>query len=263
VRLALDCLTFDTGSVIDEAAAALSERKRILVFTGAGISTESGIPDYRGPQGLWKRFDPDDYTYGRYLDDAAFRARSWKRHFTSPFLGALPNDAHRAVTLFWASGRSVGCVTQNIDGLHTDARLPGAALVEIHGNAHRVHCVSCGDEPAFDEIKRRWESGESDPRCLRCGGILKIGIVYFGEDPPRVAMARAWQMAEEADAVLVVGSTLSVYPAAFIPLDVADRGNPMVIVNQGPTDHDYRATVLLDGAAGTVLPKLIDRLLGN
>ena len=247
--------------MLDEATAALSERKRILVITGAGISTESGIPDYRGPQGLWKRFDPDDYTYGRYLDDAAFRARSWERHFMSPFLGALPNDAHRAVTLLWTSGRSVGCVTQNIDGLHADARLPGAALVEIHGNAHRVHCVSCGDEPAFDEIRQRWESGGADPRCRRCGGILKIGIVYFGEDLPRVAVARAWRMAEEADAVLVVGSTLSVYPAAFIPLDVADRGNPMVIVNQGPTDHDSRATALLDGAAGTVLPELIDRLL--
>jgi NAD-dependent deacetylase len=249
--------------VIDEALAALAGRSRILVFTGAGVSTESGIPDYRGPQGLWKRFDPDDYTYDRYLTDAAFRADSWNRHFRSPLLDARPNDAHEAVTRLWKSGRSVGCVTQNIDGLHTAAHLPEEALVEIHGSAHRIHCISCGDEPTFAATKRRWASGERDPMCLRCGGLLKTKIVYFGEDLPRTATARAWRMTASADAVLVVGSTLSVYPAAFVPLDVVDRGYPMVIVNQGKTDHDFRATAVIDGPAGTVLPQLVDRLLEN
>ena len=248
--------------MIDRAIAVLFERKRILVFTGAGISTESGIPDYRGPQGIWKRFDPADFTYDRYVNDRPFRIDSWERHFRSPFLDALPNDAHRAVTQLWESGRSVGCVTQNIDGLHLAAGLPDTALVEIHGNAHRIHCISCGDEPTFAEIEARWEAGEADPRCLRCGGILKAKIVYFGEDLPQDATMRAWRMAEAADAALVVGSSLSVYPAAFVPLDVVDRGNPMVIVNQGPTDHDFRAAALVDGAAGTVLPDLVDRLTG-
>jgi len=249
--------------VIDDAVEALSSKQRILIFTGAGISTESGIPDYRGPQGLWRRFDPADYTYDRYLTDTEFRAHSWERRFHSPLMDAGPNDAHRAVTRLWQSGRSTGCVTQNIDGLHAAAGLPPDALVEIHGNADRVHCVTCGNESDLSDIEQRWESGEIDPRCLRCGGIVKMKIVYFGEDLPRGPTALAWHMAEESDAVLVIGSSLSVYPAAFVPLDVVDRGNPMVILNQGPTEHDFRATVRLDGPAGVVLPKLVDRLIGG
>ena len=246
--------------MIDQAVETLAGRKRILVFTGAGISTESGIPDFRGPQGIWKQFDPSDYTYDRYIDDPGFRRESWGKRFRSPYLGADPNDAHRAVTRLWDAGRLIGCVTQNVDGLHAAAGLVPEALVEMHGTANRIRCISCGDEPEFDEIERRWESGEADPTCRRCEGILKTTIVYFGEDLPLDATTRAWHMAEQADAVLVVGSSLSVYPAAFVPLDVVDRGNPMVIINRGETDHDFRATVLVDGAAGEVLPELVDCL---
>ncbi len=249
--------------MIDQAVETLAGRKRILVFTGAGISTESGIPDFRGPQGIWKQFDPSDYTYDRYIDDPGFRRESWGKRFRSPYLGADPNDAHRAVTRLWDAGRLIGCVTQNVDGLHAAAGLVPEALVEMHGTANRIRCISCGDEPEFDEIERRWESGEADPACRRCEGILKTAIVYFGENLPLDATTRAWHMAEQADAVLVVGSSLSVYPAAFVPLDVVDRGNPMVIINRGETDHDFRATVLVDGAAGEVLPELVDRLTGS
>jgi NAD-dependent deacetylase len=248
--------------VIDEAAAALTDRNKILMFTGAGISTESGIPDFRGPQGVWTRFDPADYTYDRYVSDPVFRSDTWGKRFNSPFIGARPNDAHRAVARLAISGRLIGCVTQNVDGLHTAAGLDRALLAEIHGNADRIHCVTCRDEPSFSEVEQRWESGEADPACLRCGGILKTKIVYFGEDLPRDTTYRAWEMAESADAVVVVGSTLSVYPAAFIPLEVVDRGHPMVIINQGQTDHDFRAAVLVDGPAATVLPALVDRLVG-
>ncbi|MEA3502966.1 MAG: Sir2 family NAD-dependent protein deacetylase [Actinomycetota bacterium] len=249
--------------MIDQAVETLAQRTRILVFTGAGISTESGIPDFRGPQGIWKQFDPADYTYDRYVDDPGFRRDSWGKRFRSPYLAALPNDAHHAVTRLWESGRSIGCVTQNVDGLHAATDLAPEALVELHGTANRIHCISCGDEPEFDGVERRWESGEADPECLRCGGVLKTAIVYFGEDLPLDATTRAWHMAEQADAVLVVGSSLSVYPAAFVPLDVVERGNPMVIVNRGKTDHDFRATVLVDGTAGEILPELVDRLTGS
>ena len=249
--------------MIQQAAEALSGCTRILVFTGAGISTESGIPDFRGPQGLWRRFDPADYTYSRYLNDPEFRANTWGTRFNSPFLDATPNAAHRAVTRLWEMGRLIGCVTQNIDGLHRAAGLDGWALVELHGNARRIHCVSCGDEPAFGEVEERWESGVVDPACLQCGGILKTKVVYFGEQLPPDSTARAWDMAENADAAIVVGSTMSVYPAAFIPLEVADRGKPLVIINQGRTDHDGRAAVLVDGAAGSALPELVDRLAAN
>jgi len=249
--------------VIEQAIATLADRTRILVYTGAGISTESGIPDYRGPQGLWKRFDPGDYTYERYVNDPAFRIDTWGKRFHSPFLDAEPNDAHRAVTRLWDMGRLIGVVTQNIDGLHAAAGLERDALVEVHGNARRIHCISCGDEPRFSDVEERWEAGAVDPECLECGGILKTRVVYFGEQLPREATIRSWDMAERADAVLVIGSTLSVYPAAFVPLEVVDRGEPMVIVNRGRTDHDARATVLVDGDAGTVVPALADRLAQN
>jgi NAD-dependent deacetylase len=246
--------------VIDHAISALADRSNILIFTGAGISTESGIPDFRGPHGIWKRVDPADYTFDRYVGDPEFRMNSWGRRFNSPLLDAKPNDAHYAVTRLWESGRVVGCVTQNIDGLHAAAGLDPSSLVELHGNAHHIHCISCGDEPPFSEVEQRWESGVADPDCLRCGGILKTRVVYFGEELPAQATYRAWDMAERADAAIVIGSTLSVYPAAFIPLAVVDRGNPMVIVNQGPTDHDFRAAALVNGIAGSVVPELVDRL---
>jgi len=246
--------------VIDDAVSALADRTRILVFTGAGISTESGIPDFRGPHGIWKRVDPADYTYDRYVNDPEFRVNTWGSRFASPLIDATPNGAHHAVTRLWESGRVVGCVTQNIDGLHTAAGLDPASLVELHGNAHRIHCIGCGDEPDFDKVERRWKSGAVDPECLRCGGILKTKVVYFGEELPPQATYRAWDMAERADAAIVIGSTLSVYPAAFVPLAVVENGNPMVIVNQGRTDHDFRATALVDGTAGNVVPELVHRL---
>ena len=249
--------------MIDQAISALADRTNILVFTGAGISTESGIPDFRGPHGIWKRVDPADYTHDRYVNDPEFRVNTWGNRFSSPLLDAAPNEAHYAVTRLWESGRVVGCVTQNIDGLHAAAGLGPPSLVELHGNAHRIHCIACGDEPHFDEVEKRWESGTADPECLRCGGILKTRVVYFGEELPPQATLRAWDMAERADAAIVIGSTLSVYPAAFIPLAVADRGNPMVIINQGATDHDFRAAALVDGVAGSAVPELVDRLSRN
>ena len=248
---------------VRRAIDTLSDRERILVFTGAGISTESGIPDFRGPNGLWKRLDPADFTYERYLIDEGFRIESWHRRFDSPLLGARPNPAHRAVTDLWTAGRSVGCVTQNVAGHHHAAGLPQQAIVELHGNAGRIHCVSCGSAPPFDEVRERWRSGEPDPHCETCGGILKTHVVFFGEDMPATEVERAWAMVEEADAVLVVGSTLSVYPAAFVALDVADRGEPMVIVNRGSTEHDGRATAQVDGNAGEVLPPIVADVIAS
>lgn len=245
---------------IEEAASVLSDRTRILVFTGAGISTESGIPDFRGPDGLWKRIDPDDYTYDRYVSDREWRIETWGKRFESPFLDAAPNPAHHAVTRLYDMDRSVGCVTQNVDGLHRRAGLPDGVLVELHGNAASLHCIGCRDEPDFAAVEQRWRAGDPDPACTSCGGILKTKVVFFGEEMPRREMVRCWAMVEEADSVLVVGSSLSVYPAAFVPLDVVERGHPMVIVNNGPTDHDRIAAARLDGKAGELLPALVAAL---
>ncbi len=240
-----------------EAARLLENREAILVFTGAGISTESGIPDFRGPQGVWTRLDPAEYTYQRYLSDPEHRRRRWQMALDSPIREALPNPAHEAVVDLWKAGKLAGCVTQNIDGLHQAAGLPAEEVVELHGTARRVACLGCSAGWPTEEVLERVRAWEPDPACPHCGGLLKAATISFGQMMPEAAMARAYELAERADAVLSVGSTLSVYPAAFIPLEAAGRGVPLVIVNRGPTEHDRAAWVKVEGSAGEVLPHLV------
>ena len=245
---------------IEAAARVLTARGNILVFTGAGISTESGIPDFRGPDGLWTRMDPDDFTIERYVSSREIRTASWHMRAAADAMNPRPNDAHRAVTTLWRKGQMVGCVTQNIDGLHQQAGLPPEALVELHGNAADTLCLGCGIRRPTEEIARRVRSGEEDPRCQVCGGILKVGIILFGELIPGEELDRAASMVDAADAVVAVGSTLSVFPAAGIPLEVIAHGHPLVIVNVGPTDLDEVATVVVSERAGTALPRLVAAL---
>lgn len=242
---------------VDNAAALLHGKERILVFTGAGISTESGIPDFRGPSGVWKTADPNDFTLANYVRNEDFRRSAWERRFESPLRHAEPNDAHRAVVDLWHGGLMIGCITQNIDGLHQAAGLPERAIAELHGNRHGIRCLDCGADADPVEVEARWRDGEADPSCAKCGGMLKSTVVYFGEMLPQGALSMSGYWASEADAVLVVGSSLSVYPAAGIPLDVAGRGAPYVIINDGPTEHDDVAEARVRGRAGTVLPELV------
>jgi NAD-dependent deacetylase len=242
------------------ATALLRSCRQILVFTGAGISTESGIPDFRGPQGVWTTVDPDEFTLDRYLRYPDTRRRSWRMRMTSGALDAAPNPAHRAVARLWSTGRMIGCVTQNIDGLHQRAGLPAKVIVELHGNAGTTVCLGCGDRQPTAEVMRRVDAGEDDPSCILCGAILKPAVVYFGEMMPADAVAAAFDLAERADAVLSVGSTLSVFPAAYVPLRVVERGRPFVILNMGPTDFDHLASARLEAPAGTALPALVAAL---
>ncbi len=251
--------------MIEAAIDALGSKTNILVFTGAGISTESGIPDFRGPNGLWTKVDPDDFTIDRYLASRERRIDGWKMHASGELWGARsdihPNRAHQAVARMWNAGIVSGCITQNVDGLHGVAGLPEEALSEIHGNVRMTMCVSCNDRRPIEATLERVDRGEPDPGCELCGGILKPSTVMFGELLPDRAIAKARQFSEQADSVLVVGSTLSVYPAANFAIDVARRGHPMVIVNLGPTDHDQLATVRVEGRAGDTMNQLIERLL--
>ena len=244
-------------TTIDDVVRLLVGRSRILVFTGAGISTESGIPDFRGPDGVWTRVDPEDFTIDRYLIDPEVRRRSWMGRAAAGFLDALPNQGHFAVTRLWEAGVMVGCVTQNVDGLHSAAGLPGEALVELHGTASTTSCITCEATVGTREVMARIGSGDDDPACRECGGILKADVVFFGEALPARAMERAMAWAGTADAVITVGTTLSVFPAAAIPLEVADRGNPFVIINRGPTDLDPIADLVVDAAAGEALSRLV------
>lgn len=247
-----------------EAANILSGAGSILVFTGAGISTESGIPDFRGPDGLWTKVDPEDFNITRYVSNRELRVRGWRMHCRGELWGARsqvrPNAAHLAIVDLHGRGRMSGCVTQNIDGLHQAAGLPDDAVAELHGNVRKAHCISCGLTWPTEVVLERVDAGEDDPHCHDCGGILKTTTVMFGEYLPDDQMSRALGFAAEADAVLAVGSTLSVYPAADIPLSAVRRGAPLVIINLGSTDHDRLAAAKVDGKAGEVLPALFGKI---
>ena len=241
--------------------ALLTPVRRILAFTGAGVSTESGIPDFRGPNGVWTRVDPSEFTFDKYVSQSETRRRSWQMRTDSGIYAAKPNSAHQALVDLWKAGRLIGCVTQNIDGLHQQAGLPEEAVVELHGNVRRTRCLECGASWPTSEVLARLAAGEEDPPCLECGGIIKVGVVSFGEMMPMDQMERAARLAASCEAVIAVGSTLSVYPAAHVPLDAKEAGARYVIVNQGPTEQDHLADVRLEGAAGTLLPELFGPLL--
>ena len=250
---------------LQAASAILESARRVLAFTGAGISTESGIPDFRGPNGLWSKVDPEDFTISRYLASPALRERGWRMHLDGELWGArsgvLPNPAHKAIADLWRAGMLSGVVTQNIDGLHQMAGIPDDHVAELHGNIRRSHCVECGEDWETAEVLSWVEGGAADPHCPECGGVVKTSTVMFGESLPMNEWSTALVMAASAEALLGVGSTLGVYPAADVVLDPARNGVPMVIVNVGPTEHDYLASVKLDGMAGSVLPELAAALL--
>jgi NAD-dependent deacetylase len=247
------------------AGRLLAGLGKILAFTGAGVSTESGIPDFRGPNGVWTRLDPDDFHISRYLADPEIRRRGWRLHQQGQLWGArsavIPNPGHRALVDLWEGGRLAGCVTQNIDGLHLEAGLPPEAVAELHGSTRFARCMDCASTWPTETVLLWMDEGMEVPQCPGCGGIVKTTTVLFGEMLPEGEVAKAWEMAQQAEAVVAVGSTLSVWPAAEIPLQMARTGRPLVIINQGPTDLDEIATVRIEGASGRLLPELARLIL--
>jgi len=224
-----------------------------VVFTGAGVSTESGIPDFRSPGGIWSRYAPIEYA--DFLRDPDKRRESWRRglHSYASIAEAQPNAAHHALAAWWRAGLLVGVVTQNIDGLHQKAGLPSEAVVELHGNAHWVSCLTC--QARFDRptIDARVLSGDEDPACPACGGILKSTTISFGQNLPQRAVAEAQRMHAAARLCLVVGSSLVVYPAASLPEVTLDAGGQLAIVNQTPTHLDHFATLVAREPAAVLL----------
>ena len=245
---------------LEAAADLISDAHHILVFTGAGVSTESGIPDFRGPDGLWTKVDPDDFSIDRHLASAETRTRTWVMWANSPLRNARPNATHRAIARLAELGRLEGCVTQNVDGLHQAGGLDDALTVEVHGNVNAVSCLGCGTRWTAEEIYDRVAAGEPDPHCLECGGVIKLTDISFGQAMPIDELERGYAMAQNADAVLAVGTTLSVWPAADIPLRAARRGVPFIIINLGETDADTVADLKLDMAAGEAMVALVERL---
>jgi NAD-dependent deacetylase len=239
----------------------LRHAARILVFTGAGISTESGIPDFRGPNGVWKTTDPKRYTIESYTSDRSVRVERWRARLESRFSNAEPNAAHLAVTRLQRGGLAPVVVTQNIDGLHQKA---GAVnVIELHGTSSEAMCLDCNRRMPIDVALDRVREGDEDPHCELCGGLLKTATISFGQPLVAADMDRAIEEARRCDVCLTVGSTLSVWPAAAVPVEAVRQGGRLVIVNDGVTDLDGMASLILSGRAGVVMTQLVTALLGG
>ncbi|MEV7684546.1 NAD-dependent deacetylase [Streptomyces bungoensis] len=236
----------------------------VAVLSGAGISTDSGIPDYRGPAGLWRR-DPEAeklVTYEYYMGDPEIRRRSWLMRRESGALGAEPNAAHRAVAELERSGVPVRVITQNVDGLHQLAGMPARKVLELHGSARSVVCTECRARGPMEPVLARVDAGEADPPCRECGGILKSATVMFGERLDPVVLGDALAIAKACTVFLAVGSSLQVQPAAGLVGVAADHGARLIIVNAEPTPYDDLADEVVREPIGTALPELLRRL-GN
>ena len=247
----------DEGSA--ELARLIARASRIVAFTGAGVSTESGIPDFRSPGGVWDRYAPINFQ--DFLRDPEARRETWRRglHTYPVVVAAQPNAAHRALVELERDGKLRAVITQNIDGLHQRAGHGPDRVIELHGNAHGVRCLSCGGWSSRESVHDRVVAGEEEPPCRECGGILKPTTVSFGESMPWDEVRRAEREALASDLLLVVGSSLVVYPAASIPLGAARSGVPLAIVNATETPLDGLARVVLRGRAGELLPGIVDR----
>jgi NAD-dependent deacetylase len=241
-------------------AALLRAAKRILVFTGAGVSTESGIPDFRSPGGIWDRY-PMVY-YDEFLRDPEAQRNYWRRsRATYPVIAAAePNSAHLAIARLDALGKLLRVVTQNIDGLHQRAGTPAEKVIELHGSNHEVTCVECAARTPRQAIQAELVAGVEVPHCARCGGLLKNCTVSFGQALPEAALRAAEAAARSCDLCLVIGSSLVVYPAAYVPIYATDAGAPLVIVNATPTPLDSLARLILRGQAGAILPPAVEAL---
>jgi NAD-dependent deacetylase len=242
------------------AVNALAGARRIVVLTGAGVSTDSGIPDFRSPTGLWTRYDPRMLAYPRYVRDPAVRRLAWQLRRELHLLDARPNPAHLACVRLAERGLLAGVVTQNIDGLHTDAGLDPRLVCEVHGTARFIVCLSCGDRTSMASAIQRLDGGEEDPPCVRCGGILKADTVSFGQSLPPTVWARAVALTEGCDGFVAAGSSLVVYPVAELPLVAREAGAPVVIINRESTPLDAVADAVCNGEVGALLPALVDAL---
>ncbi|HYH26135.1 MAG TPA: Sir2 family NAD-dependent protein deacetylase [Blastococcus sp.] len=248
-----------TGAVPDPLPGWLTGASRITALTGAGISTDSGIPDYRGPDGVWTR-DPDAeklVTLSYYVADPDIRRRSWLMRRDMGAKDVRPNAGHAALVELERQGRLRTLVTQNVDGLHQAAGSAPDRVLEIHGTVHEVECLGCGARSAMDDALARVAAGDPDPACLVCGGILKSATISFGQMLDPAVIEAAVDAAADCDVLLAVGTSLTVHPAAGL-VDVAARhGARIVVVNAEPTPYDDVADLVVREPIGTALPRLV------
>ena len=248
-----------TDRTPDELARLIRNAERVVVFTGAGISTESGIPDFRSPGGVWSKMKP--IMFQDFVASRDARRESWNRVFnkTAGWTGASPNTGHYAVADLVAAGKVTSVITQNVDNLHQESGIPPDQVIEVHGNASYAKCLNCGKRYEFEALRPRWEADE-DLTCVFCTGLVKSATISFGQPMPEDKMERATEEAILADLFLVLGSSLVVYPAAGLPVIAKKSGSDLAIVNREETDLDPYADLVLNTEIGPLMSAVLERL---
>ncbi len=231
--------------------------KRIVAFTGAGISTESGIPDFRSPGGIWTKYQP--IYFDDFVSSEEMRREAWRRKFATDetMVKAEPNAGHRALARLVEQGRMSAIITQNIDGLHQRSGVPDAKVIELHGNTTYAACLDCGQRYELESIRRTFLDKDELPVCIKCDGLVKTATISFGQAMPEIAMARAQDETMACDLFIVLGSSLVVYPAAGFPRVAKRRGAKLVIVNREPTDQDDDADLVIHAEIGPTMSRVV------
>jgi len=244
------------SEAIKEAKDLVLKSKKIVALTGAGISVDSGIPDFRSEGGLWERYDPHEYATIESFMQNPTKFWTMGREIAETILEAEPNSAHRGLTKIEKDGKLIGVITLNIDNLHQAAG--SSKVVELHGNYLRAYCIDCNTEYVGDTIHQSVASGEIPPRCEKCNGVLKSEAVLFGEPLPEEAMGEAIKLCRETDLMLVIGTSLTVYPAAFLPQIAKNAGAKIILVNLEGINKDNVADIVLQGRATEIIPKIVE-----
>ena len=248
-------------TMINKVAQMIAASSRVVVFTGAGISTESGIPDYRGTGGLWTKVDPNDFTIDKFLSSGETRKKMWQRLREGGLMAdAEPNLAHLAIVELEKMGKLSSVITQNVDNLHQKAGNAQKIVHELHGNIQWLVCLNCRERYPIEIVKRNAPSPDHVPTCDYCRGILKPDVVFFGEALPQETLMQATQEARACDLLIVIGSSLVVYPAAYMPLYAKQSGASIVIINKGNTEQNDIADVFINAPAGETMTKIMTKL---
>lgn len=249
-------------ALIHQAAVWILSSRRLVVFTGAGLSTESGIPDFRSPGGVWSRYNPADFDFQNFLSSEASREIYWQMasEMYDSIRKARPNPAHWAIYELDRLGKLAAVITQNIDGLHEKAGHSPEKIIELHGTALHVTCLQCGKRYERDEIQQRRQQGNRAPVCDDCRGPLKPATISFGQAMPERETREAFRVSSAADLFIVVGSSLVVQPAASLPLVAKRGGARLVIINRDPTPYHDLADLVIPGSAGEILTAILKKV---
>jgi NAD-dependent deacetylase len=247
---------------IEQVAQWITTSKRVVVFSGAGLSTESGIPDFRSPGGVWDRYNPEDFYFQNFLASEASREKYWQMatEMYEPMKKAQPNLAHLAIAEMERLGKLDSVITQNIDGLHFKAGNSEEKVIQLHGTAMHVSCLTCQKRYDRDEIQGRIQRGLKVPYCDDCGGPLKPSTISFGQSMPERETKEAYHRSSLSDLFIAIGSSLVVQPAASMPLMAKRNGAKLVIINRDPTPYDNMADIVIHGQAGPVMASILEKV---